>query len=159
MHLLEQAATFAEIGAGLHLMQYPIRRHELYNQVAVFRSDRSTGSGEASRSAAEFHERFSRTCAKVRRHVSRIPTDRSWAILDRDPLDTWIAGRTVLLGDAAHPMLQYLGQGACQALEDSHVLGCELTRHPGDIDTALAAYQRRRLGRASRCQLAARPRG
>ncbi len=147
------------IGPGLHLMQYPIRRHELYNQVAVFRSERSTGSEEASRSAAEFHERFSLTCAEVRRHVSRIPTDRSWAILDRDPLDTWIAGRTVLLGDAAHPMLQYLGQGACQALEDSHVLGCELSRHPGDIDTALAAYQRRRLGRASRCQLAARPWG
>ena len=147
------------IGPGLHLMQYPIRRHALYNQVAVFRSDRSAGGEQAYGSAAELRERFSRTCAEVRRHVSRISTDRNWPILDRDPLDTWIAGRTALLGDAAHPMLQYLGQGACQALEDSHVLGCELTRHHGDIDTALAAYERRRLRRASRCQLAARPWG
>jgi 2-polyprenyl-6-methoxyphenol hydroxylase-like FAD-dependent oxidoreductase len=74
-------------------------------------------------------------------------------------LSTWISGRAVLVGDAAHPMLQYLGQGACQALEDSLTLAHELERFGPEIDKALDAYQDRRLPMASRCQLSARPWG
>ena len=147
------------IGPGLHLMQYPIRRHELYNQVAVFRSDQFQRGKHPYGTAGELHARFSVTCDVVRRHVSRIQTDRNWPVYDRDPLPTWIAGRAALLGDAAHPMLQYLGQGACQALEDACELSCQLARNPTDVPAALACFQKRRLPRATRCQLDARPWG
>jgi salicylate hydroxylase len=147
------------IGPGLHLIQYPIRRHELYNQVAVFRSDQFPGGGQPYSTARELHARFSATCDEVRRHVSRIQTDRNWPIFDRDPLPNWIAGRATLLGDAAHPMLQYLGQGACQALEDAYELGRQLARSPLDIPAALGRFQERRIDRATRCQLSARPWG
>lgn len=65
----------------------------------------------------------------------------------------------LVLGDAAHPMLQYLGQGACQALEDAHQIGAALGEHPGALDTALRQYESVRIERASRCQLSARPWG
>jgi len=147
------------IGPGLHLIQYPIRHHELYNQVAVFRSDQFLHGEHPYDAAKELSARFSVTCDEVRRHVSRIQTDRNWPIYDRDPLPNWIAGRATLLGDAAHPMLQYLGQGACQALEDAYELGRQLARNPRDIPAALACFQERRISRATRCQLSARPWG
>ncbi|GAA1276729.1 salicylate hydroxylase [Planotetraspora silvatica] len=141
------------VGPGMHLIQYPVRRGEVYNQVAVFRNENPADFGE------EMRERFSKACAPVQGHAARIARDRNWPIYDRDPLPTWISGRAVLLGDAAHPMLQYLGQGACQALEDALALGQELARHDEDVDKALVAYQDRRLPKATRCQLSARPWG
>ncbi len=145
------------VGPDLHLIQYPIRRGKLYNQVAVIRRTRSGSGSEPA--LDELHERFRPTCAEVHKHVARITDERHWPIFDRDPLPTWIAQRAVLLGDAAHPMLQYLGQGACQALEDGYVLARELAARPDDVDGALRAYQDHRLPRASRCQLSARPWG
>lgn len=147
------------VGPGLHLIQYPVRRGEIYNQVAVFRSERLIRGETPFGTVAELEERFSLTCPQVQEHVARISRDRNWPLYDRDPLDTWIHGRAVLVGDAAHPMLQYLGQGACQALEDALVLAQELERYGAEVDKALAAYQERRLPRASRCQRTARPWG
>jgi salicylate hydroxylase len=65
----------------------------------------------------------------------------------------------VLIGDAAHAMLQYLGQGACQALEDALELGAALARYPGDRGSAFKTYEQARLPVASRCQTVARPWG
>lgn len=147
------------VGPGLHLIQYPVRRGEVYNQVAVFRSDRLVRGEAPFGTPDEFADRFSRTCAQVQGHAARISQDRNWPIFDREPLANWANGRAVLLGDAAHPMLQYLGQGACQALEDSLALATELERHPAEVDKALVAYQERRVPRAGRCQRSARPWG
>ena len=82
-----------------------------------------------------------------------------WALYDRDPIPRWTSGRVTLLGDAAHPMLPYLGQGACQALEDGAVLANALTASPGDPLAALAAYERVRRPRAAQVVLTARARG
>lgn len=82
-----------------------------------------------------------------------------WALYDRDPIPQWTRGRVTLLGDAAHPMLPYLGQGACQAIEDGAVLATALAAEPGDPATALARYEGARRPRASRVVLAARERG
>lgn len=147
------------VGPGLHLIQYPVRRGEVYNQVAVFRSESLLRGETPFGTPEELDARFSRTCAQVRSHVGRISRDRCWPLYDRDPISTWVNGRAVLVGDAAHPMLQYLGQGACQALEDAWALAEELDRAGAEVDKALAAYQDRRLPKASRCQLAARPWG
>jgi salicylate hydroxylase len=73
---------------------------------------------------------------------------------DREPLETWATGRVALLGDAAHPMVQYLAQGACQALEDAAALADALAR--GDVRSAFRAYERARAPRAARVQRTAR---
>jgi len=147
------------VGPNMHLIQYPIRRHELYNQVAVFRSRRFLDGEETYGTPEELSEHFGHACSDVQRHVARIAIDRSWPIFDRDPLDNWIRGRAALLGDAAHPMLQFLGQGACQALEDALILGREVAANPADLPSALTSYQSQRLARTARCQLSARPWG
>lgn len=147
------------VGPGMHLIQYPIRRSELYNQVAVFRSDRFARGETPYGTPDELAERFSGSCDEVQRHVARLSTDQNWPILERDPLDTWICGRTTLLGDAAHPMLQYLGQGACQALEDAGAIAHSLSAHPKNVAAALASFQDDRIAQATRCQLNARPWG
>jgi salicylate hydroxylase len=82
-----------------------------------------------------------------------------WGLHDRDPLKQWTKGRATLLGDAAHPMLPYLGQGACQAMEDGVVLASALAAMPDDWPSALKLYERVRLPRASRVVLSARDRG
>jgi len=145
------------VGPGLHLVQYPVRRGELYNQVAVFRSPRFF-AGEADwGGTAELDAAFAQTCAPVRKAVSLVGRDRHWPMFDREPLERFVHGRLALMGDAAHPMLQYLGQGACQALEDAVELGRQLNGH--DADNAFARYQQNRLPRATRCQRTARPWG
>lgn len=147
------------IGPGLHLVQYPVRRGELYNQVAVFRSDAYLAGDDDWGNDAEMERRFATTCTPVQRSVAQIPRGHRWPIYDRPPLARWTEGPVTLLGDAAHPMLQYLGQGACQALEDAVVLSRQLAVHRDDIPLALKLYEQLRLPRTSRCQLSARPWG
>ena len=84
---------------------------------------------------------------------------KRWATADREPIGRWTHGRTTLLGDAAHPMLQYLAQGACMALEDAVTLGAALRRHAGAIEPALAHYERSRVTRTARVVLMAREMG
>ena len=154
------------IGPGIHLMQYPVRRGELYNQVAVFRSRNfaqgRTGPGEWG-GPEELDAAFATACAPVRDAVSRIGRSRHWAMFDRAPAPTWINGPLVLTGDAAHPMLQYLGQGACQALEDAVELGYRFGLHSGpdgvDLGRAYREFEAARLPRTARCQTSARPWG
>lgn len=147
------------IGPHKHMVQYPIRPGELYNQVAVFRSwSYSVQAEPADRwgTPAELDDSFAGSCAQVRAGVAVISRDRRWVMYDRDPLDNWTTGRITLLGDAAHPMVQYLAQGACQAIEDAGCLARQLTDCDGDVVKALAAYQGERIPRTARIQLAAR---
>jgi salicylate hydroxylase len=77
-------------------------------------------------------------------------------LFDRDPLPRWVSGRVALLGDAAHPMMPYLAQGGCMAIEDAYVLAHELAASKDDPEQALRAYEAARLPRASRVQLMSR---
>jgi 3-hydroxybenzoate 6-monooxygenase len=145
------------IGPGMHLMQYPVRSGTLYNQVAVYQ--RPEGRKEPAGDLTELNAAFSRACDAVQRSASLIDTSRSWPVYDRTPIPAWSTRHSVLIGDAAHPMLQYLGQGACQALEDALGLGAALGRHRQDPGLAFKAYEQARLPVASRCQTVARPWG
>jgi 2-polyprenyl-6-methoxyphenol hydroxylase-like FAD-dependent oxidoreductase len=145
------------IGPGIHLMQYPVRRGELYNQVAVY--ERPAGEAEPCGKAEEFHAAFAVAHRSVRACVALLDPHRDWPVHDRDPLPTWTTAHAVLLGDAAHPMLQYLGQGACQALEDAVVLGDAVSGYPHCLERALKQYEEQRISRASLCQAVARPWG
>lgn len=83
-----------------------------------------------------------------------------WGLFDRDPMKTWSKGNATLLGDAAHPMLPFLSQGAAMAIEDGYVLAQSLAFHgPRQLQQALGAYELERLPRTSRVQLEARERG
>jgi salicylate hydroxylase len=142
-------------GPRMHLVQYPVRRGELYNQVAVFESDRFAPDGDDWGTEAELEERFAGACDTVRNALPLIARDRRWPLFDRLPLTDWVHDRIVLLGDAAHPMLQYLAQGACQALEDAVALGRALHEH-GRPHDAFASYAARRTKRAAAIQTNAR---
>ncbi len=145
------------IGPGMHLMQYPVRSGTMYNQVAVY--ERPPGRLEAGGDLGEFRAAFAGASPAVRQSIDLIDTSRSWPVFDRSDLAAWSTDRSVLIGDAAHAMLQYLGQGACQALEDALELGGALQRHPDDRIAAFRAYEKARIPIASRCQAVARPWG
>ncbi|HET6626190.1 MAG TPA: FAD-dependent oxidoreductase [Nocardioidaceae bacterium] len=147
-------------GPGCHLVQYPLRRGEIFNTVAVFESP-AWGRGEPDWGGPEeLDEVFAGACEGVRRGLASLWRDRRWPMFDRLPIDSWVQGRLALTGDAAHPMLQYLAQGACQAIEDAHVLATEAAKHTSDGSPdwpdALRAYQDARIGRTSRVQSTAR---
>jgi salicylate hydroxylase len=144
------------MGPGLHFVQYPLRRGELYNQVAVFESKRFKPDSDDWGTPDELDEAFSGTCDYVRGALKVIKRDRRWPMIDRVPIANWTRNRITLMGDAAHPMLQYLAQGACQAIEDAAVLAEEVEKHGSDYAQAFLEYQNRRYLRTARVQTTAR---
>ncbi|WP_204623608.1 3-hydroxybenzoate 6-monooxygenase [Crenalkalicoccus roseus] len=142
-------------GPRLHLVHYPLRRGELMNLVAVFHSDHYAEGWDQAGDTALLWRHFEGTRPEVRALLARIETWRFWVLCDRDPRRGWTQGRVTLLGDAAHPMLQYLAQGANMALEDAVCLADQLRLH-GDIPSAFAAYEALRVLRAGRVQVTAR---
>ena len=143
------------IGPAMHLVQYPVRGGQLCNQVAVFRSDKYRPDSDDWGTPEELEARFQMASPPVRRSVALIDRTRRWEMFDRAPRAGWVDGRIALLGDAAHPMFQYLAQGACQALEDAHALG-ECLADTSDVGSALQNYEARRFARASMVQTRAR---
>jgi 2-polyprenyl-6-methoxyphenol hydroxylase-like FAD-dependent oxidoreductase len=143
-------------GEKTHLVHYPLRVGELFNLVAVFHSDRFTEGWDAFGDVQELHERFAGTCEEVRTLLQKIESWRMWVLCDRAPIKEWSRGRVTLLGDAAHPMLQYLAQGANLAIEDAVCLADQLDREEGDFAAAARAYQSLRYLRTGRMQMMAR---
>lgn len=147
------------VGPEMHFVQYPVRRGELYNQVAVFRSQRYTPLSEDWGTPDELDAHYAQTCDYVRGCVGQMWRDRRWLMTDRKPIARWTRNRIALLGDAAHPMYQYIAQGACQAIEDALVLATHVAAAPGDLPAALAGYEQARTRRTARVQITARAMG
>ncbi len=143
-------------GEKTHLVHYPLRRGELFNLVAVFHSNKYDEGWNTFGDTAELTERFAQACPQVRELLGKIETWKMWVLCDREPVKNWTDRRVTLLGDAAHPMLQYLAQGAGQAIEDAVVLREALRFTHGDIPQALQKYQQARYLRTGRVQLTAR---
>jgi 2-polyprenyl-6-methoxyphenol hydroxylase-like FAD-dependent oxidoreductase len=143
-------------GEKVHFVLYPLRTGELYNLVAVFHSNRYEEGWDSYGDPAELHERFAQTCAPVRMLLNKIESWRMWVLCDRPPIKEWSRGRITLLGDAAHPMLQYLAQGACMAVEDAVCLADQAIAADGDYAAAFRAYQQARYLRTGRVQIMAR---
>jgi salicylate hydroxylase len=142
------------------IVLYPLRGEELINVVAHYDDDtyrHESWVTECDRD--EVLQRYTGWHESLLRLFEAGQTWYKWALYDRDPIPAWTSGRVSLLGDAAHPMLPYLGQGACQALEDGAVLANAMSGSPSDPAAALAAYERIRRPRASQVVLAARARG
>ena len=143
-------------GEKTHLVHYPLRGGELFNLVAVFHSDRFSEGWDTYGDVEELHERFAGTCEEVRTLLAKIESWRMWVLCDRPPIKEWSRGRMTLIGDAAHPMLQYLAQGANMAIEDAVCLADKLDRANGDFAGAFQAYQAARYLRTGRTQIMAR---
>jgi salicylate hydroxylase len=143
-------------GEKTHLVHYPLRRGELFNLVAVFHSNKYDEGWNTFGDTAELTERFAQACPQVRELLGKIETWKMWVLCDREPVKNWTDRRITLLGDAAHPMLQYLAQGAGQAIEDAVVLREALRFTHGDIPQAFQKYQQARYLRTGRVQLTAR---
>lgn len=143
-------------GEKTHLVHYPLRRGELFNLVAVFHSTRYDEGWNTFGDTAELNERFALACPQVRELLGKIETWKMWVLCDREPVRNWTDRRVTLLGDAAHPMLQYLAQGAGQAIEDAVVLREALRFTRDNVLEAFQKYQQARYLRTGRVQLTAR---
>jgi 3-hydroxybenzoate 6-monooxygenase len=141
------------IGPNLHMVQYPVRRGKLYNQVVVFKSYDATKENWGN--PEEMEKRFEGAHSKVKNALKFINRQFRWPMYDRNPIENWSEGNITLLGDAAHPMLQYLAQGAVQALEDCYVLGEQLKIHDS-YEVAFKKYQEIRIPRSAMVQTSAR---
>jgi 3-hydroxybenzoate 6-monooxygenase len=143
-------------GPRTHFVHYPLRRGELYNLVAVFHSDRYEEGWNAEGSKDVMWQHFKMQRPEVLRLLERIDTWRMWVLCDREPIKEWSKGPVTLLGDAAHPMLQYLAQGACMATEDAMWLAEKAAETPDDLPAAFQAYQQQRYLRTAQVQIMAR---
>ena len=132
------------VGPKCHFVQYPLRSGQMVNQVAVFESPKALAGQPDWGTPDELDGAFADTCEQVRAGLRLLWRDRWWRMFDREPIMDWVAGRIALTGDAAHPPLQYLAQGAVMAIEDAWVLaehvGAGLVDGDLDWDRALAAY-------------------
>ena len=143
-------------GPRTHLVHYPMRRGELYNLVAVFHSDRYEEGWNVEGSSREMMKHFTGQRPEVMRLIEKIETWKMWVLCDRDPVKEWTRGRVTLLGDSAHPMLQYLAQGANMATEDAVQIGEDVAANPADLNAAFRSYQAKRYLRTARVQLMSR---
>ena len=117
------------IGPRCHFIQYPLRQGEMLNQVAVFQSPRyldalvdGTEVPEDWGNNDEFKDAFSHTNEYVQSRLGNMWLNNWWQMADREPLEDWVVNdRIIVMGDAAHPPLQYIASGAIMAMEDSEV--------------------------------------
>ena len=147
------------VGPNSHIVHYPLRGGEQYNLVVTFHSREKEEWGVRDGSAEEVNSYFTEICERPRRLLSRPTSWKRWSTADRDPVERWGIGRATLLGDAAHPMLQYLAQGACMALEDAVTLRESIRAAGGDFAAAFQLYESKRIVRTARVVLSAREMG
>ena len=143
-------------GPKCHVVHYPLSGWKLFNLVVTFHNDAPEPVAGKPVPAEEVRSGFAHIHERPRRIIEQGRDWKLWVLCDRDPVLEWQDGRVVLLGDAAHPMLQYFAQGACMALEDAVCLAGCLEAAAGDVEGAFAAFRERRVDRTSRVQLQSR---
>lgn len=147
---------FTWIGPGIHLVQYPVRHKSVINQVAVFKSYKYSENSDDWGTTEELYQMFGESCSTIKESLKFAESGLVTKLHDIDPLEKWSTNRVTLLGDSAHAMLQYLAQGACQALEDAVCLTEKMRENPSNVAKALDEYQQERIPRTSQVQRGAR---
>ena len=146
------------LGPGAHILHAPISAGRIFNFSVCF-TDNAIGPETwfTLGNKADLLEKVNGWFPPILEIIERGELVGRWDVYDRDPLETWFLGRTVLIGDAAHPMIPYLGQGGAQTLEDAVAL-VDVLRDatPSDIPTALVRYEEFRKPRAQRVQKSSR---
>lgn len=151
------------LGAGAHLVHYPLRGGALVNVVAIVSDEWRGGAPDAFWStpgeAAFVTARYRRWAPAARALVGAVRDWRKWPLFDRNATARWSLGRVALLGDAAHAMLPFLAQGSAQAIEDAAALGAAVRRHGADVRAAFEDYEHARAPRAAAVQAISRRQG
>jgi len=137
-------------------VHYPLRRGSVFNIVAVFRTPSFAEKSDARAHRAEIEHTYRDAQPPMKALLALMDLERRWAISDREPIRHWHNGRVALLGDAAHPTLQSLAQGACMAIEDGVCLAELIHAEQGDFAGAFHRYEAARLMRTARVQLESR---
>ena len=149
------------LGPGTHFLVFPVRANQLLNYVGFVRSDTLTReSWSAAGDPVALAREFEGWDPQVEAILGQVETCFWWGLYDREPLPSWTHGRLTLLGDAAHPMLPHVGQGANQAIEDGLALAVVLSQAGAQsAPQALQTYERVRRPRTSRVQRSSRDNG
>jgi salicylate hydroxylase len=148
-HLRTDAAT-NWLGPARHILHYPVRRGEVMNIVAfVERDDWQVESWTERGTHEELANDFRGWHADVHTIFRHIDEPFKWALMIRPAMARWSIGRVTLLGDACHPTLPFLGQGAVMAIEDAYVLAAAIARHADDHAAAFAHYEAARRERTA----------
>jgi len=137
-------------GPGFHIVHYPLRHGTLFNIAAVFRRSVSSERGDVAAYRVELEQAYRNAHPTMKALLSMLDLERRQAVGDRDPIRHWHKGRVVLLGDAAHPTLQSLAQGACMAIEDGLCLAHCIAVANGDFQAAFQLYENARVMRTAR---------
>jgi salicylate hydroxylase len=155
---LEHGEYIGWIGPNGHVISYPIGGNG--DTLNIFGGHYSKDWVEESWSVPSSRDEliaakagWNEALIEIFRHVEHV---FKWGIYDRDPLPQWTAGRVTLLGDAAHPTMPTLAQGANMAIEDGYVLARALARHADNVDAALQSYVAERQPRTARVTLQSR---
>jgi 2-polyprenyl-6-methoxyphenol hydroxylase-like FAD-dependent oxidoreductase len=143
-------------GPGYHIVHYPLRHGAVFNIVAVFRTSTYAEKGDGRGHREELERTYRDAHPAMKALLELMDLERRWSISDRDPIRHWHRGRTVLLGDAAHPTLQSLAQGAGMAIEDGVCLAELIHATRGDFAAAFRQYEAARVVRTARVQLDSR---
>lgn len=148
-------------GPSKHFLVFPVRHGQMVNYVGFVPADQEMNeSWSAAGDPDVLRREFEGWDPRIGSVLEQVDKTFRWALYDREPLPTWTSGRLTLLGDAAHPMLPHLGQGANQAIEDGMALATILAEVDNStVPAALAEYERLRRERVAQIQLGARQNG
>jgi salicylate hydroxylase len=149
------------LGEGKHFLTFPVRAGELINYVGFVPADaQMKESWSAPGDPDVLREEFAGWDPRIESLLAQVRSTFRWGLYDREPLPIWTKDRLTLLGDAAHPMLPHLGQGANQAIEDGMALAAILAGAGSDaVPAALDGYERLRRERVALVQRGARENG
>lgn len=146
-------------GPKCHIVHYPLSGWKLFNLVVTYHNDAPAPVAGQPVDREEVRRGFEHVHPRARQIIEHGQDWKLWVLCDREPVLDWVEGRVALLGDAAHPMLQYMAQGACMAMEDAVALAASVAETDGDLYAALPLYNARRVARTTRVQLQSRAMG
>jgi len=143
-------------GPKCHIVHYPLSGWKFFNLVVTYHNNAPEPVAGKLVSKEVVRKGFDHVNPVARQVIERGKDWKLWVLCDREPITNWVDGRVTLLGDAAHPMLQYLAQGACMAIEDAVCLSEAMKSGSSNIEASLLNYQNNRIIRTARVQLQSR---
>lgn len=143
-------------GPKCHIVHYPLKGWKFFNLVVTYHNDVKEAVAGKPVTKEEVSQGFEHIAPRARQIIEHGENWKLWVLCDRDPIMNWVDGRVALLGDAAHPMLQYFAQGACMAMEDAVCMSHMFEIHDANVETALQQYLGQRMARTARVQLSSR---
>ena len=143
-------------GPKCHIVHYPIHGGKSFNLVVTYHNDALEPVAGKQVSKDVVRKGFEHVNSIAKQIIEKGKDWKLWVLCDRDPVTNWVDRKVAVLGDAAHPMLQYLAQGACMAIEDAVCLSEEVKNEKENTEQALINYQNKRMLRTARVQLHSR---